>query len=387
MAFFRTTLLLVAGLAGLAAALVESDYTTGKIFKGKGTYYGATEGGNCGIRQPRPDFYSKYQPLAMNDAQYEGMCGACLEVTGTGEGSGANPIVGTFKAYAMDRCPECPYGDIDLAKSGDGRWDVSWKVIPCEGSSHIEFQFEGSHEFYIKMQPRGMKSPAKSVKVNGKAAVRSQDNHWIVQPDSGKFPTPYTVEVVTVLGEVSTSSLSTFSGVVKGAPLDGGTSPPRSPGPVPSPSAAPSTAPSAPPSTEPSMAPSAPPSMAPPPPPSARPSPPPIELPTPTPVVPTPIVRPTPIELPTPTPVGPTPTMDPLMPSAEPMPEPIPVDGIAKTLMHDWFMIRKTGGKKSVYVRVCGDVDCRYCRDEDRTSCYGAPESVHFDSVLTAYSL
>lgn len=231
MVLLRTSLLLLAGLAGLAAGLSASDYYTGKRFHGDATYYGATEGGNCAIRNPRPAFYSKYVPVAMNAKQYAGMCGACLEITGKGVGQGGTPVVGTFKAYAMDQCPECAYGDVDISRSGDGRWDVSWKVIPCEGDSRIQFQFEGSNGHYLKLQPRGMKSPATSLKVNGVPARKTQDNHWIAQ--NGPFKTPFHVEVRTVLGEVSNSFLTSWHGVVWGGRLGGGGKVPHKPRPRP----------------------------------------------------------------------------------------------------------------------------------------------------------
>lgn len=116
---------------------------------------------------------------------------------------------------------------------------------------------------------------------------------------------------------------------------------------------------------------------------SARPSMAPSPLPS---RAPAPSMAPSPVPTPTQE-VIPMPSMGPEPSDGPMMVEPIPVDGVAKTLMHDWLMVRKTDGKKSVYVRVCGATECAYCRDEDRTSCYGAAESVHFDTVLTAYSL
>lgn len=95
----------------LALAAVATALDFGRVYSGDGTYYGATEGGNCAMRQPRPAFYQGMVPVAINDAQYEGSltCGTCLQVTGSGRGSGGNPIKGTFKAYIMDRfvCPSC----------------------------------------------------------------------------------------------------------------------------------------------------------------------------------------------------------------------------------------------------------------------------------------
>lgn len=56
--------------------------------------------------------YDGMIPLAINAAQYDGsrMCGACVKVTGTGEGAGHDPITGTFDGFIMDQCPECSFG-------------------------------------------------------------------------------------------------------------------------------------------------------------------------------------------------------------------------------------------------------------------------------------
>lgn len=54
-------------------------------------------------------------------------------------------------------CPECSSGDLDFAADGDGRWDISWHFVPCDGGDDITYIFEGSNEFYWKIQPRGGK--------------------------------------------------------------------------------------------------------------------------------------------------------------------------------------------------------------------------------------
>ena len=53
-----------------------------------------------------------------------------MEITGTGQGAGADPIVGPILGYVYDVCPECGEGSVDLGISGDGRWDISWTVHP-----------------------------------------------------------------------------------------------------------------------------------------------------------------------------------------------------------------------------------------------------------------
>lgn len=204
-ATLTATLLVLLPVAVLS--LSSAEY--GPTFTGDGTYFGATEAGNCALRQPRPSMYADMVPVAINDAQYDDSksCGACLNVTGSGHGSGSNPIVGNFIAYVMDRCPECNYGDIDLSRDGDGRWDVSWRFIECPVQD-LSFLFEGSNEYYWKMQPRGLRSPATQVLVNGVAGERTQDNFYIFP--SGPFSMPANVSITTSLDKRYEVSLGHF---------------------------------------------------------------------------------------------------------------------------------------------------------------------------------
>lgn len=185
-------------------------YDFGPTFWGEGTYYGTTERGNCAIRPPMPEMYSGMVPVALNNEQYgtSDACGACLLVTGTGKGSGADPIVGTFKAYVMDRCPECKKGDIDLSKGGDGRWEVSWKFIPCPGQKQF-FLFEGSNSFYWKLQPRGGKYPIQKIVIAGITGTRTQDNFYFFQNSAG-FKTPATIAMTDTMGTVVTVTVTYF---------------------------------------------------------------------------------------------------------------------------------------------------------------------------------
>ena len=57
-----------------------------------------------------------------------------------------------FAIGGRGRCPECAFGDLDFALSGDGRWDITWRFVPCEDSSDQTFLFEGSNEFYWKVR-------------------------------------------------------------------------------------------------------------------------------------------------------------------------------------------------------------------------------------------
>ncbi len=90
---------------------------------GEATYYGADGSGNCSF-DAGPDV----MVAAMNDTDYAnaGACGACVEVTGPD---------GTIVVRIVDRCPECPVGNIDLGEAAFpkiaakelGRVPISWR--------------------------------------------------------------------------------------------------------------------------------------------------------------------------------------------------------------------------------------------------------------------
>jgi expansin (peptidoglycan-binding protein) len=114
----------------------------GATHSGEGTYYGADGSGNCSFDAAPGD------PLvaAMNDADYAGAgaCGACVEVTGPDA---------TIVVRVVDRCPECPAGDIDfseaafamIAKKELGRVPITWQYVSCPVSGSLAYRFkEGS---------------------------------------------------------------------------------------------------------------------------------------------------------------------------------------------------------------------------------------------------
>lgn len=190
-------------------AFSGSDY--GTRFHGDGTYYGQTDGGNCamGKKGLLPRMYQRMLPVAINEEQYanSASCGACIEMTGNGKGIGdpRSRIVNIYHAYVHDRCPECKKGDLDLSKSGDGRWQISWKFIPCPGND-ASFVFEGCNTFYKKIQVRGLKFPPIAMKIDGVRGARSQDNFFIANPGR-PFPGYGRVEVLDV-------KLNAFKGTI-----------------------------------------------------------------------------------------------------------------------------------------------------------------------------
>src|SRR5688500_431718 len=73
--------------------------------EGEATYYDFADGsGNCGFPATPEDL----MVAAMNHTDYAGSaaCGACVRAVGPN---------GSVDVRIVDRCPECPAGDIDLS--------------------------------------------------------------------------------------------------------------------------------------------------------------------------------------------------------------------------------------------------------------------------------
>ena len=188
-----------------------AHYPYGNKFSGDGTYYGdvSPSDGNCAIDYPIPSMYDGMIPMAVslyNMYDDSAMCGACIEGTGTGKGSGKNPIKGKFKGFVSDSCGGCAKGDLDFAKSGDGRWDISWKFVECPSGGNPSFIFEGSNEWYWKIQPRETKSPVTQLWVDGKKATMTQDNFFTAS--NGPFYGEQVVKTQTMLGETKKTKVS-----------------------------------------------------------------------------------------------------------------------------------------------------------------------------------
>jgi expansin len=173
-----------------------------EIFKGEGTYYEYTGGGNCSYTTPSSPIYTG----AMNESQYNGssICGVCVEVTGER---------GSLIITIEDRCPECKFGDIDLTKEAfpkiadpvKGRVPISWKIVECPYTKPIKFVFkEGSTQYWNAIQVRNHKNPIAKLeyKINNvyKIAARQLYNYFVAPAGSG--PGPFNLRITDIYGNV-----------------------------------------------------------------------------------------------------------------------------------------------------------------------------------------
>jgi len=201
--------------------------------------------GACGLSgiHNLPAFGKDVMPIAVSTAKdYDNslVCGMCVEYIGTGKVvkgkyGGNDPIAKTWqKGIIVDGCAGCHKGDFDLAKNGDGRFEINWRAIDCNtGSSKFEYVFTGSHNWYVKFQVRNHKVPVYSIEMldtkgsmnNAKSysekwvpMKRVIDNHFMA--DSSKMTRPYNhlmkFRITSIFGEVVEDSVDTVSNAQMG---------------------------------------------------------------------------------------------------------------------------------------------------------------------------
>ncbi|KAK3599346.1 hypothetical protein CHS0354_009841 [Potamilus streckersoni] len=182
---------------------------------GDGTYYGTGTGGMCQFPPPDLPPVAKTHGMrlvALNAPQMHASlgCGMCFKVHASGKGSGANPIHGDFMVFVKDVCPECHAGSLDFAENGDGRWAIEIQAVQCPvGNTKIEYKFQGSHQYYLKLQTRNSRLPVTEVSVfqphsqHWERMKRSGDGFWLMGDGTWEKPvqTPMRVRLTAPNGE------------------------------------------------------------------------------------------------------------------------------------------------------------------------------------------
>lgn len=168
---------------------------------GEATFYDFADGsGNCSF-DPTPN---DLMVAAMNQVDYAGsaVCGACAHIRGPS---------GEVTVRIVDRCPECPEGDIDLspeafdriAERRLGRVDISWHFVPCDVSGPVEYRFkEGSNQWWTAIQVRNHRHAIAELAYerDGTFVPVARENYNYFVESSGMGPGPYTLRLVDVHG-------------------------------------------------------------------------------------------------------------------------------------------------------------------------------------------
>lgn len=191
--------------AFLPIALSAAPPSNGNpVRTGEATYYNEADGtGNCMFDATPSDL----MVAAMNHTDYAtaAMCGAFVEITGP---------KGVVTVRIVDRCPECPAGDIDLspqafariADIASGRVPIKWRIVSPDISGPIRYRFkEGSSQWWTAVQVRNHRNPIAKLEYRDssgqfKVVPRMEYNYFVMA--SGMGPGPYTFRVTDMYGNV-----------------------------------------------------------------------------------------------------------------------------------------------------------------------------------------
>jgi expansin (peptidoglycan-binding protein) len=168
---------------------------------GEATYYDADGSGNCSF-DPGGDL----MVAAMNDADYAGAtaCGACITADGP---------AGSVTVRIVDRCPECPRGDVDFSREAfvriadldAGRVAVTWRYVPCDVDGPLRYHFkDGSSEFWTAIQVRNHRHAIASVEADDDGAWRTlpRESYNYFLAEGGLGPGPLALRVTDIHGQV-----------------------------------------------------------------------------------------------------------------------------------------------------------------------------------------
>jgi expansin (peptidoglycan-binding protein) len=189
----------------LPLVISVAEATNGNpIHTGEATYYNEADGsGNCSFDATPSDLMIG----AMNHTDYASaaLCGAYVEVTGP---------KGIVNVRIVDRCPECPTGNIDLspvafAKIADlsaGRVPITWRIISPDINGPIKYRFkEGSNQWWTAVQVRNHRNPITKLEYRNAAgqwvAVQRMEYNYFVET-SGMGSGPYTFRVTDIYGNM-----------------------------------------------------------------------------------------------------------------------------------------------------------------------------------------
>eukprot|EP01120_Amphizonella_sp_Union-15-10_P010249 TRINITY_DN4081_c0_g2_i2.p1 TRINITY_DN4081_c0_g2~~TRINITY_DN4081_c0_g2_i2.p1 ORF type:complete len:279 (+),score=35.82 TRINITY_DN4081_c0_g2_i2:26-862(+) len=204
---------------------VPTSWYGPKNFTGELTFYGT--GGSltatCGFGNgPMAWQVSNLKTIAIGPGTFLGSagCGICLQITPTGTGSGNSdfPTRHTFLAFADNLCPECAPTAVDLAESGDGRWGITYRVVPCPldpGNRNLQlFIKEGSSTYHIEINVRNSPIAIKALRFkidgNWQNVERKAYNYFVRDGNGQPVSLPLEVELESIFGETVHYSLASI---------------------------------------------------------------------------------------------------------------------------------------------------------------------------------
>ncbi|MBX3188808.1 MAG: hypothetical protein KF819_17450 [Labilithrix sp.] len=193
------------GPSGSSGSSGGSAFSTQKQ-DGIATYYDAdgASAWNCGFPVTPDDI----DITALNDAEYDKSngCGACFVVTGP---------KGSVTVRAVDRCPGCEKGHLDLSEQAfakiaepkAGRVPITYQGVACGVSGNLSYHFkDGSSKYWTAIQIRNHKVPITKVEYQKNGAFvdmpRSDYNYFIDPKGVGDQPNGIKLRITSVDGQV-----------------------------------------------------------------------------------------------------------------------------------------------------------------------------------------
>jgi expansin len=173
----------------------------GIVHTGQATYYNATGAGNC-MFDSTPN---NLMVCAMNNSEYDNasVCGASIHIKGP---------KGYVTVRIVDRCPECPVGNVDLSKQAfakiadtiQGRVAITWSYVETTASGPIRYRIKtGSNPWWIGVQVLDHINPIvkfEAMKNGVWTAVPRMDYNYFVDA-AGLGPGPFSFRVTDLYGQ------------------------------------------------------------------------------------------------------------------------------------------------------------------------------------------
>jgi len=197
-----------------ASAQVANFFSTTQT--ADATYYAQTTINTGACTLDKPTWPNLWATVAIANPSWYGSasCGMCLQFTGDGTGSGADPVpTSPTLVYVTDLCPGCPGANLDLSfvAQRDGQWGIHWIAVPCPVVGSVTFVFQGSNPYYIKLQARNTMYPVQSLRFRSGTvwytSTRVGDNFFERNGITSALTFPIDVEVTSIFGEVITTSI------------------------------------------------------------------------------------------------------------------------------------------------------------------------------------
>ena len=165
------------------------------VHTGQATYYAATGDGNCMFGSSPNDM----MVCAMNNKEYDtaSVCGASIHIKGP---------KGEVTVRIVDRCQECPVGNVDLSKQAfmkiadtiQGRVAITWSYVETTVNGPIEYRIKtGSNQWWIGVLVLNHRTPIVQVEAmkNGSWSplTRMEYNYFLDTTGLGAGPFSFRV--------------------------------------------------------------------------------------------------------------------------------------------------------------------------------------------------